>query len=75
MTVFLWETNPDIILRNRVRKMRKETRNSKLITIHEAARGEKTAREVFWHNMSRAVVLFFTDPSCAIIGIYMAICL
>jgi hypothetical protein len=54
--------------------MRRETGNDKLTTIHRVARGDMTAREVFWYNMSRAVVLFFTDPSCAIIGIYMAIC-
>ena len=53
--------------------MRKDTGNEKLITIYEAAHGTKTPREIFFMNMSRAAVLFFTDPSCAIIGVYMAI--
>jgi hypothetical protein len=53
--------------------MRKEKGNDKLITIYEAAHGEKTVREVFILNMTRAAVLFFTDPTCMIIGLYMAI--
>jgi hypothetical protein len=71
--VFLNETNAEVILKKRVRKMRKEKGNDKLITIYEAAYGEKTVREVFVLNMTRAAVLFFTDPSCMIIGLYMAI--
>ncbi|PVF99716.1 hypothetical protein CPB86DRAFT_702792 [Serendipita vermifera] len=53
--------------------MRKESGNEKLITVYEAAHGEKTAREIFILNMSRACVLFFTDPCCMVIGLYMAV--
>jgi hypothetical protein len=53
--------------------MRKESGNEKLITIYEAAHGEKTAREIFVLNMTRATVLFFTDPCCMVIGLYMAV--
>lgn len=71
--IFLRETNAEVVLKQRVGKMRKESGNDKLITIYEAAHGAKTARQIFVLNMSRAAVLFFTDPSCMIIGIYMAI--
>lgn len=71
--VFVHETNPEVLLRRRVHRMRHETGNEKLISIYDVKHGEKTAREVFFINMSRAIVLFFTDPSCMMIGIYMAI--
>jgi high-affinity K+ transport system ATPase subunit B len=54
--------------------MRRETGNDKLISIYEAANGSKTPKEIFVTNMSRAIILFFTDPICALVGIYMAIC-
>jgi len=71
--VFLNETNGEVILKRRARRMQKESGNTELVTIYEAAHGEKTAREVFVLNMTRATVLFFSDPSCLIIGLYMAI--
>lgn len=70
---FLKETNAQVLLKQRVSKMREETGNEKLITIDEAAYGTKSPREIFMVNMSRAAVLFFTNPSCMIIGLYMAI--
>ncbi|KAK9447547.1 major facilitator superfamily domain-containing protein [Limtongia smithiae] len=70
--IFGEETHHGRLLLVKTAKLRKELNRPELISQIQAA-NKRTKRQVFWHGMSRPIILLCTVPTVTCLGLYMAV--
>ncbi|KAK9242784.1 major facilitator superfamily domain-containing protein [Lipomyces tetrasporus] len=66
------ETNAPAILRRKTKRKRKELGRPELISALDEF-NRRSSRQIFWHGISRPMVLLSTSPAVLFLGLYMAI--
>lgn len=72
MTLWSEETNPEIILKYKTEKLKKETGNENLVSWYDKDKKVLTPTQTIIHGLMRPLRMLFTSPICALMCLYMS---